>query len=71
MESGGKSVMFTGDSEKEAGEKILRIRKETGLLKCDICQMSHHGKTVLNAIFMKQFLPISVCAHALVAPDKL
>ena len=49
--------MFTGDSEKEAGEKILRIRKESGLLKCDICQMSHHGQNGLERDFYEAVSP--------------
>lgn len=44
MELGGKSVLFTGDSGYEAGNRILSIWKDSGLLKCDICQMAHHGQ---------------------------
>lgn len=57
MELGGKSVMFTGDSEKEAGEKILRLWKDSGLLKCDICQMSHHGQGGLDRDFYEAVSP--------------
>ena len=35
MELGGKSVMFTGDAGVEAGEKVLRLYGDTGLVKCD------------------------------------
>lgn len=57
MELGGKSVMFTGDSEEPAGEKILRLWKNSGLLDCDICQMSHHGQGGLSRDFYEAVLP--------------
>lgn len=57
MELGGRSVMFTGDSEKEAGEKILRLWKDTGLFRCDICQMSHHGQGGLQREFYEAVAP--------------
>lgn len=57
MELGGKSVMFTGDSERQAGEKILRLWKESGLLDCDICQMSHHGQGGLQREFYEAVNP--------------
>ncbi|MBQ6863641.1 MAG: MBL fold metallo-hydrolase [Clostridia bacterium] len=57
MELGGKSVMFTGDSETQAGEKILRLWKDSGLLDCDICQMSHHGQSGLQREFYEAVNP--------------
>lgn len=60
MELGGKSVMFTGDSEEPAGEKILRIWKDSGLLDCDICQMSHHGQNGLSREFYEAVSP-AIC----------
>lgn len=57
MELGGKSVLFTGDSEEAAGEKILRLWKDLGLLNCDICQMSHHGQNGLSREFYKAVSP--------------
>ncbi len=57
MELGGKSIMFTGDSEEAAGEKILRLWKDSGLLDCDICQMSHHGQGGLSRKFYETVSP--------------
>lgn len=57
MELGGKSVMFTGDSEMQAGEKILRLWKDSGLLDCNICQMSHHGQNGLQREFYEAVNP--------------
>lgn len=58
MELGGKSVMFTGDIEAPAGEKILRLWKDSGLLECDICQMSHHGQQGATREFYEVVNPI-------------
>ena len=41
---GGKSAMFLGDCSVDAGNKILQLYGESGILKCDICQMGHHGQ---------------------------
>ena len=57
MELGGKSVMFTGDCGVEAGKKILRLWKDSGLLKCDICQMAHHGQNGCDRDFYEAVAP--------------
>ena len=60
MDLGGKSVLFTGDCEAEAGRKILRMWKDSGLLGCDICVMSHHGQGGCDREFYEAVAP-SVC----------
>ncbi|MBR4206581.1 MAG: MBL fold metallo-hydrolase [Clostridia bacterium] len=60
MELGGKSVLFTGDCGPEAGKKILRLWKDSGLLKCDICQMAHHGQDGCERDFYEAVSP-EVC----------
>ncbi len=57
MELGGKSVMFTGDCGVEAGQKILRLWKDSGLLKCDVCQMAHHGQNGCDRDFYEAVSP--------------
>ncbi len=57
MELGGKSVMFTGDAGVEAGEKALRLYRDSGLLKCDICQMAHHGQNGCSRPFYEAVAP--------------
>lgn len=57
MELGGKSVMFTGDCGAQAGRKILRLWKDTGLLSCDICQMAHHGQNGCDRDFYEAVSP--------------
>ena len=60
MDLGGRSVLFTGDCGPEAGNKILRVWKDTGLLKCDICQMAHHGQNGCERGFYEAVSP-DVC----------
>lgn len=57
MELGGKNVMFTGDCGVEAGRKILRLWKDSGLLDCDICQMAHHGQNGCDRDFYEAVSP--------------
>ena len=57
MDLGGKSVMFTGDCGVEAGEKVLRNWQSSGLLKCDVCQMSHHGQNGCDKPFYEAVDP--------------
>lgn len=40
----GKTVLFTADCGYELGKKLLERYGESGILKCDICQMAHHGQ---------------------------
>ena len=60
MELGGKSVMFTGDCGVEAGHKVLRLWKDSGLLQCDYCQMAHHGQNGCDRAFYEAVAP-SAC----------
>ncbi|MBE6631654.1 MAG: MBL fold metallo-hydrolase [Ruminococcaceae bacterium] len=60
MELGGKSFMFTGDCGLRAGKKVLRLWKESGLMKCDFCQMAHHGQNGCDRDFYEAVSP-SVC----------
>lgn len=57
MELGGKSILFTGDCGEEAGKKILRVWKDSGLLHCDICQMAHHGQDGCDRDFYEAVMP--------------
>ncbi len=54
---GGKTVMFTGDCGVEAGQKILRLWKDKGLVKSDICQMAHHGQNGCSREFYEAVAP--------------
>lgn len=60
MTLGGKTTMFTGDCGVEAGQKILRLWKDTGILKSDICQMAHHGQNGCDREFYEAVAP-EVC----------
>ena len=44
MKLGGKTAIFLGDCEVEAGNKLLEKYGANGVLKADICQMAHHGQ---------------------------
>ena len=57
MTLGGKTVMFTGDCGIEAGNKILERYKDSGILKCDICQMAHHGQEGCSREFYEAVSP--------------
>ena len=57
MTLGGKTVMFTGDCGVEAGLKILERYGDSGILKCDICQMAHHGQEGCSREFYEAVSP--------------
>lgn len=57
MELGKSSVLFTADCEAPAGEKILRLWKDSGLLDCDICTMAHHGQGGVDKSFYEAVMP--------------
>ena len=57
MTLGGKTVMFTGDCGVEAGNKILARYGESGILKCDVCQMAHHGQEGCSREFYEAVAP--------------
>ena len=42
MESGGISLLFTGDAGKSTEERIL-AENERALIDCDILKVGHHG----------------------------
>ena len=49
--------MFTGDCGVEAGLKILERYGDSGILKCDICQMAHHGQEGCSREFYEAVSP--------------
>lgn len=57
MDLGGKSVMFTGDAGVNAGRKALADWGGTGLMKCDICKMAHHGQDGVDKDFYSAVSP--------------
>lgn len=57
MTLGGKTVMFTGDCGVEAGNKILARYGDSGILKCDVCQMAHHGQEGCSREFYEAVAP--------------
>ncbi len=57
MTLGGKSVLFLGDCGVEAGQKILRLWGESGILKSDLCQMAHHGQNGCDKEFYQAVAP--------------
>ncbi len=57
LELAGKSAIFLGDCGIEAGEKIMRIWGDSGLLKSDICQMAHHGQNGCDRSLYAAILP--------------
>lgn len=57
MDLGDKSVMFTGDAEVEAGNKTVAQWADSGLLKCDICKMAHHGQNGVDKNFYEAVAP--------------
>ncbi len=57
LDLGGRSVLFTGDCGEEAGEKILRLWGGSGILRCAICQMAHHGQNGCGRAFYEAVAP--------------
>lgn len=56
MNLGGKKTMFAADCGIEAGEKVLRLYGND-VLKCDICQMAHHGQNGCDKPFYEAVRP--------------
>ena len=56
----GKTVMFTADAGVEAGQKLLERYGDSGVLKCDVCQMAHHGQNGCDQAFYAAVRP-DVC----------
>ena len=57
MDLGGKSIMFTGDAQVNAGNKTLAQWADSGLMKCDICKMAHHGQDGVDRNFYEAVAP--------------
>ena len=57
MDLGGRSVMFTGDAQVNAGNKTVAEWGDSGLLKCDICKMAHHGQDGVDRNFYEAVAP--------------
>ena len=57
MDLGGKSIMFTGDAKVNAGNKTIVQWTDSGLLKCDICKMAHHGQDGVDRNFYEVVSP--------------
>ena len=57
MDLGGKSIMFTGDCGVGPSQKIVAEWQDSGLLKCDYCQMAHHGQNGCDRAFYEAVSP--------------
>ena len=54
-----KSILFTGDIEKLAEDKIIKKYQNTNVLNSDILKVAHHGsKTSSNELFLKKVTPV-------------
>ncbi len=57
MTLGGKTTLFLADCGVDAGNRILEHFNGTDTLKCDICQMAHHGQGGVNKEFYAAVSP--------------
>ena len=57
MDLGGKSAVFTGDAQVNAGNKTLADWESSGLIDCDICKMAHHGQDGVDRNFYEAVSP--------------
>ncbi len=57
MTLGGKTALFLADCGAEAGDRILEKHKGTDVLRCDICQMAHHGQRGVTKEFYEAVRP--------------
>ncbi len=57
MSLGGRTALFLADCGVEAGNRILERFKGTDTLKCDICQMAHHGQGGVDKEFYAEVSP--------------
>lgn len=64
---GGKVLLILGDCGVEAGERILARFGAEGV-KCDVCQMAHHGQNGVSRAFYEAARP-ELCIWC--APDWL
>ncbi len=54
---GQKTALFLADAGEEAGDKILKRYKGSGVLRCDVCQMAHHGQAGVTREFYEEVRP--------------
>lgn len=54
---GGKTALFLADAGVEVGDKLLRKHQGTDVLKCDVCQMAHHGQGGVSREFYEAVRP--------------
>lgn len=66
MQLGKKSILFLGDAGEEAGERLLKTKKDR--LKSDLCQMAHHGQ---NGVTKEVYAAVAPEACLWCAPDWL
>ena len=57
IELAGRVLLFTGDCAAAAGERILSQWGALGMLKADICQISHHGQNGCTREFYQAVSP--------------
>lgn len=57
MDLGGKSAMFTGDAQVNAGNTAIAAWESRGLIDCDICKMAHHGQDGVDRDFYAAVSP--------------
>lgn len=57
IELAGRVLLFTGDCAAAAGERILSQWGALGMLKADICQISHHGQNGCTREFYQVVSP--------------
>lgn len=57
---GDRTVMLCADCGYDLGKKLLSQYGGSGILKCDICQMAHHGQGGCDRDFYEAVSP-SVC----------
>lgn len=57
MQLGEKTVLFTGDCGKTAGEKVLERQADLSAVKSDICKMAHHGQNGCGKAFYEAVSP--------------
>lgn len=57
MTHGEKTVMFCADCGYDLGKKLLEIYGDSGILKCDVCQVAHHGQGGCDKDFYEAVSP--------------
>lgn len=54
---GEKTVMLCADCGFELGKKLLAQYKDSGILRCEVCQMAHHGQGGCDRDFYEAVSP--------------